>query len=71
MNIFKKLSLANKIGKLIKDLKKHFDKNVITDEIRNKVENAINALKDLGNVVPEVKQEIEEIVEIIKKHLKK
>lgn len=71
MNIFKKLSLANKIGKLIKDLKKHFDKNSITEEIRKKLENAINALKDLGAAIPEVKEEIEEIVEIIKKHLKK
>ena len=71
MNIFKKISLANKVLKLINDLKKHFNSNNITKEIKEKVENLINAIKDIGNVIPEVKAEIEEIIEILKKHLKK
>lgn len=71
MNIFKKISLANKILKLINDLKKHFNANNITKEIKEKVENLINAVKDIGNVIPECKAEIEEIIDILKKHLKK
>ena len=70
MNIFKKISLINRILKLVKELKKHFDKNTITKEIKEKMETAINAFKDLANIVPECKAEIEEIVEIIKKYLK-
>lgn len=69
MNIFKKISLINKILKLVKELKKHFDKNTITQEIREKVEAAINAVKDLINILPEGKQEFIEVIDIIKEFL--
>jgi non-homologous end joining protein Ku len=70
MNIFKKISLVNKVLKLIKDLKKHFDNNIIADKVKQKVENIINAVKELGDVIPEFKQEIYEIIEVVKKDLK-
>lgn len=70
MNIFKKISLINRILKLIKDLKKYLNDNKITKEIKEKIENVINAVKDLGNVIPELKAEIENIIELIKKDLK-
>lgn len=70
MNIFKKISLINRILKLIKDLKKYLNDNKITKEIKEKIENVINAVKDLGNVSPELKAEIEDIIEIVKKDLK-
>lgn len=69
MNIFKKISLINRILKLVKELKKHFDKNTITQEIREKVEAAINAVKDLINILPEGKQEFIEVIDIIKEFL--
>lgn len=71
MNIFKKISLINRILKLTKELKKHFDNNIITDNIREKVENAIKAIKDLGDVLPNFKAEIDAIIAIIEKYLKK
>ena len=70
MNIFKKISLINRILKLIKDLKKYLNDNKITKEIKEKIENVINAVKDLGNLFPELKAEIEDIIEIVKKDLK-
>lgn len=70
MNIFKKISLINRILKLVKDLKKHLNDNKITKEIKEKIENVINAVKDLGNLFPELKAEIEDIIEIIRKDLK-
>ena len=70
MNIFKKISLINRILKLVKDLKKYLNDNKITKEIKEKIENVINAVKELGNVFPELKAEIEDIIEIIKKDLK-
>lgn len=70
MNIFKKISLINRILKLVKDLKKYLNDNKITKEIKEKIENVINAVKDLGNVNPKLKTEIENIIELIKKDLK-
>lgn len=70
MNIFKKIKLANRILNLIQDLKKHFDNNFIADRVKQKVENIINAVKELGDVIPEFKQEIYEIIEVVKKDLK-
>lgn len=70
MNIFKKISLINRILKLIKDLKKYLNDNKITKEIKEKIENVINAVKELGNVFPELKAEIEDIIDIIRKDLK-
>lgn len=70
MNIFKKISLINRILKLVKDLKKYLNDNKITKEIKEKIENVINAVKDLGNLFPELKAEIEDIIEIIRKDLK-
>jgi len=70
MNIFKKISLINRILKLVKDLKKYLNDNKITKEIKEKIENVINAVKELGNVFPELKAEIEDIIEIIRKDLK-
>lgn len=69
MNIFTKIKYANKVLKLINEIKKHFNQNKITEEVKIKVENFINALKDLGIIVPECKNEIEEIINIIKKYL--
>ena len=69
MNIFKKISLINKILKLVKELKKHFDKNTITKELREKVEKFINAGKEIIDILPEGKQEFIEVIDIIKEFL--
>ena len=69
MNIFKKISLINRILKLVNEIKKHFNQNKITEEVKTKVENFINAFKDLKVIVPDCEKEIEEIIAIIKKYL--
>lgn len=66
MNIFKKLTLINKILKIINVLKKHFEQNNLTKEVKEKVEAVINAVKDLLNIIPECKEEIEFVINIIK-----
>ena len=71
MNIFKKISLINRILKLFKELKKHFETTTVTKEIREKVEKLINAAKDLGESLPKFKPEINAIIGIIEKYLKK
>ena len=71
MNIFTKIKYANKVLKLINEIKKHFNQNKITKEIKTKVENFINAFNDLKTIVPECNEEIDFIVDTIKKFLRK
>jgi hypothetical protein len=66
MNIFKKIKLANRIINLLKALKTHFEKNIIADRVKHKVENIISDFQELGDLLPEFKQEIIEISVIIK-----
>lgn len=71
MNIFKKIALINKVLTLINNLKKHFDNNKITDVVKEKAENLVNAIKEFAEVVPAFKNEIMEVSEIIKKAFSK
>lgn len=67
MNIFKKIKYANKVLKVVNELKKHFNQNAITQDVRTKVENFINAFNDLKTIVPECNEEIDFVIETIKK----
>lgn len=69
MNIFKKISLINKISKAIKNVKKALkdaDTSTLYKEIKAEVDSIINALKRLGNLVPEAKEAITIILDAIK-----
>lgn len=70
MNIFKKVILANRIINLLQALKTHFDKNIIADRVKHKVENIISDFQELGDLLPDFKQEIIEISVIIKQFFK-
>lgn len=66
MNIFKKISLINRVIKLINSLKKHFDENIIADSVKEKAEKLVTAIKEFGDVIPEFTLEIHAVAEIIK-----
>ena len=66
MNIFTKISLINRVLKLVNALKKHFEKNNIADSVKEKAEKLVIAIKEFGDVIPEFTFEIHTVAEIIK-----
>ena len=69
MNLFKKISLVNKITKAVKNVKKAMEEANTSDiykEIKVEVDSIINALKRLANLVPEAKEAITTILDAMK-----
>lgn len=66
MNIFKKISIFNKVTKIIKEVKKYFDSTTVDDELKQIITDLINDFKRLISKIPELKEAIEYLIGLIK-----
>lgn len=66
MNIFQKISLSNKITKVIKKSKKLIDsKHDIAEKVRKHIENIMFEFQELVRLLPDLRNVYFEIVTII------
>lgn len=65
MNILKKIKLANKIIKIYSDIQKYNEKNRITPDTKQDIENIKNSIEELANRIPVYK----DLLNIIKEDL--
>ena len=65
MNILKKIKLANKIIKIYSDIQKYNEKNRITPDTKQDIENIKNSIEKLANRIPVYK----DLLNIIKEDL--
>lgn len=66
MNIFKKISIFNKVTKIIKEVKKYFDSTTVDDEIKQIITDLINDFKKLIAKIPEIKEAVEYLIDLVK-----
>lgn len=66
MNIFKKIAIFNKVSKIIKEVKKYFDNTKVDDELRQIITDLINDFKRLIAKIPEIKEAIEYLIDLVK-----
>lgn len=70
MNIFKKIGIINRGIKFIGNIKKHFENNSLTEKLKMWIEGEIAHLKELAEIIPNLKPEIEYFISEIKKLFK-
>lgn len=66
MNIFKKIAIFNKVSKIIKEIKKYFEKTHIDEETKQIIENLVNDFKKLIEKIPEIKEAVEYLIDLVK-----
>lgn len=66
MNIFKKIAIFNKVTKIIKEVKKHFDQTHIDEETKQIITDLVNDFKKLIAKIPEIKESVEYLIGLIK-----
>jgi transcription initiation factor IIE alpha subunit len=66
MNIFKKIALANKIAKTVKAVKQYLDSTHIDDELKEILLNLKTDIQKLIEKVPETKELVIDIMDLIK-----
>ena len=66
MNIFKKISIFNKVTKIIKEVKKYFDNSTIDEETKQIIGALIDNFKKLIAKIPEIKEAVEYLIGLIK-----
>ena len=66
MNIFQKIKIFNKVSKIIKEIKKYFEKTHIDEETKQIIENLVNDFKRLIAKIPEIKEAVEYLIDLVK-----
>lgn len=66
MNIFQKISIFNKVTKIIKEVKKYFETSTVDDELKQIITNLIDNFKKLIAKIPEIKEAVEYLIGLIK-----
>lgn len=66
MNIFKKISIFNKVTKIIKEVKKYFENTHIDEEMKDIILSIKNDFERLIKKIPEAKEAIEYLIGLIK-----
>ena len=66
MNIFKKIAIFNKVSKIIKEVKKYFEATNVDDEMKQIITDLINDFKRLIAKIPEVKEAVEYLINLVK-----
>ena len=68
-NFFKNLGLAKRIINFIGEVKKHYETSTVDDKIKDLIGRQFDIIKEIGNLIPELKPEVAFIVAGIKKIL--
>ena len=66
MNIIKKIKLANKVSKAVKEIKKVLDNTHLDDDVKQDLETIIKCAEDLKVKVPQLNEPITVIYGILK-----
>ena len=66
MNIFKKISIFNRVTKIIKEVRKYFDSTNIDEETKQIVSDIINDFKKLIAKIPDIKEAVEYLIDLVK-----
>lgn len=66
MNIFKKISIFNKVTKIIKEVKKYFENSHIDEEMKDIIQCLKNDFERLIKKIPEVREAVEHLLDLIK-----
>lgn len=66
MNIIKKISIFNKVTKIIKEVKKYFENTHIDEEMKDIILSIKNDFERLIKKIPEAKEAIEYLIGLIK-----
>lgn len=66
MNIFKKIAIFNKVSKIIKEVKKYFEKTHIEEETKQIITDLINNFQKLIAKIPEIKEAVEYLIDLVK-----
>lgn len=66
-NWIKNLALANRIIKIIADIKKHYETSTVDDKIKALIGRLIEDIKEIGSLIPELKPEVAFIIDTFKK----
>ena len=66
MNIFKKIAIFNRVSKIIKEVKKYFENTHVDEETKQIIADLINDFKKLIAKIPEIKEAVEYLIELVK-----
>ena len=67
MNIIKKIGIINRGIKFAGNIKKHLENNTLKEKLKIWIEDEIAHLKELADIIPNLKPEIEFFISEIKK----